>query len=180
MTGIGESLREVVGRLEAVGAEWAVFGGVAVRSYGTAREVPDVDLLVRADADVFAAAAAGATPLRHGAFGVGLAEAYPSPMTFTTDAGAFPFELDDDALARRRPATVEGERALLLAPEDVLVIKALMQRSAADGKHDDTDTAAILAAEGERLDWAYLRTRAGRCGGTDRVLEWLRRYGAAV
>lgn len=177
MSGLGAALRDIAARLDAAGAPWAVFGGLATRFYGSCRPLRDIDLVARAEDETFAAAAADAAPLPYGAFGVGSAEAYRSPLVFATDEGTFAFHLDDDALARRRSTTVEGQEAHLLAPEDVLVIKALLQRPPSDGKHDDADAATILAAQGGRLDWSYLRTRAQRCGGRARVETWLERHG---
>ncbi len=65
-------------------------------------------------------------------------------------------------------ATYHGERVVFLPPEDVLLIKALLQRGAAVGKSDVHDIQTFLAiAPG--IDRAYLSHRIHALGAEERV-----------
>ncbi|MDP3770950.1 MAG: hypothetical protein Q8R16_01465, partial [bacterium] len=65
-------------------------------------------------------------------------------------------------------ATYHGERVVFLPPEDVLLIKALLQRGAAVGKSDVRDIQTFLAiAPG--IDRAYLTARIHALGAEERV-----------
>lgn len=67
-------------------------------------------------------------------------------------------------------ATYHGERVVFLPPEDVLLIKALLQRGAAVGKSDVRDIQTFLAlAPG--IDRAYLADRIHALHTEERVAE---------
>lgn len=158
--------------------DWAIFGGVAARFYGIDRPIRDVDIIAAAGLDFIAAALPHSSAYRYGDYRarvIGKIEVWPSPLLFDVAAVRFTFSLDQEMLRRVRllSAPSVGDQLPVLAPEDVLVIKALQQRGPAGGKHDRDDLREVLAAQTGSLDHDYLRWRAARVDGLERVTRAL-------
>lgn len=75
---------------------------------------------------------------------------------------------EDSYLQQRQTAEFEGQTVYTLAVEDVLVIKALLQRGADVGKHDIADIHAFLAIHPD-LDQDYLWRRIDSLNAQERV-----------
>jgi predicted nucleotidyltransferase len=163
-------LEAAVGALEQKGVPHLLVGGIAASTYGRPRWTHDVDLLVRpVDAGLALDALA--------ADGFRTEETFPDwlykadrdgvvvDVIFSMPGGIL---LDAEMLARGREETVAGRPVRVIAPEDMVVIKAVV--------HDEHmprhwhDGLAILA--GGDLDWDYLLRRA-RAHGARRVLSLL-------
>lgn len=163
-------LDAAVGALEQKGVPSLLVGGIAASTYGRPRWTHDVDVLVRPiDAGLALDALA--------AEGFATDETFPDwlykaekdgvsvDVIFSMPGGIL---LDDERLARGRDETIGGRSVRVMAPEDMLVIKAVV--------HDEHmprhwhDGLAILAHAD--LDWEYLLRRA-RAHGARRVLSLL-------
>ncbi len=159
-----------IGALEQKGIPHLLVGGIAAATYGRPRWTHDIDFLVRpVDAGLALDALA--------AEGFRSEETHPDwlykaerdgvgvDVIFCVTGGIL---LDDEMLARSRKETVAGRGVAVIAPEDMLVIKAVV--------HDEHmprhwhDGLAILARA--ELDWEYLVRRA-RAHGARRVLSLL-------
>ena len=153
-----EVLAETVRIVEGSGLPHAFMGGIASTALGRPRWTHDVDLLVRRD---------DARPLleRFAAAGFDTEEADQSwlykavkdgvlvDVIFSSEGG---IELDDEMAARAQPGDFNGHRLTVLAPEDLVVIKALVHREYR-GRHW-FDALALVERGG--LDWEYLVRRA--------------------
>ncbi len=163
-------LDAAAGALAEKGISHLLVGGVAAATYGRPRWTHDIDILVRpVDAGLALDALA--------AQGFETDETFPDwlykadrdgvgvDVIFSMPGGVL---LDDDMLARSREETVAGRTVRVIAPEDMLVIKAVV--------HDEHmprhwhDGLAILAHAD--LDWEYLLRRA-RAHCARRVLSLL-------
>lgn len=169
-----EDMRLLAAALRRHGIPWALFGGAAARSYGVDCRLRDIDLITSASLEATDAAAPGAVPYVYGDLEgrvIGKIEIWPSPLLLDGGSTRYLFEFDAEMRARVRIASVPavGLEMPVLAPEDLIVIKALQQRGESCGKHDMRDLRQLWEAQREVLDRGYLCSRAGRVRGLDRV-----------
>jgi len=167
---IERALAEAVQAIEQKGLPYLLMGGAGSVTFGRPRTTDDVDLFVRADdarrvLDVLQAAGFDTTETDlswlHKAFRYGVLV----DVIFRSAGGIY---LDDEMLRRGHRRTYRGTDALIMCPEDLVVIKALASSEAAT-RHW-YDALALIARCA--LDWNYLLDRARR-SGPRRVLSLL-------
>lgn len=153
-----KALGEVVTALEQAGVEYALMGGIASTGLGRPRWTHDIDVFVRptgAETALDVLAKAGfdtehtdATWLfkafKHGVL---------VDVIFRSTGG---FYLDDEMIARSVEREYLEHRVRLLAPEDLLVIKAAVHDE--EGPRHWHDALGVIGVNG--LDWDYLLRRA--------------------
>jgi predicted nucleotidyltransferase len=160
---------DTVAALEREEIPYVLIGGIAATAYGRDRWTADIDVLVHAgDADraLEALAASGFEAERTNPQWIFKAsrDGVTVDVIFWMKGNVV---LDDEMLERARDAEFRGVRARTVAPEDVVVLKALA--------HDEQsprhwgDALGVLAAC--EVDWDYLVRRARF--GTRRVLSLL-------
>jgi hypothetical protein len=162
-------LAETIRVAEAAGLPHAFMGGLASTTLGRPRWTHDIDLLVKPeDARPMLRALAAA--------GYDTDETDQTWLYKATKDGVLvdvifsstgEIELDEEMLARVSQRRFEGLRLPVLAPEDLLVIKAIVHREHRQ-RHWFDALALIQAGE---LDWPYLVRRA--VPGTRRVASLL-------
>ncbi len=91
------------------------------------------------------------------------------------DGGSYRYEMDDEMLSHVRTTLFEGVEVPVLAPEDVIALKAVLQRGPEQGKHDLEDVAALAVKVAVEVDYLGLRLR--RMGAEDRARPVLERWG---
>jgi Uncharacterised nucleotidyltransferase/BON domain len=143
---------------ESTGLPHAFMGGIASTALGRPRWTHDVDLLVRpgdARAMLWAFAAAGFDTEETDQTWLYKAtrDGVLVDVVFESTGGIV---LDDEMLSRVRPASFDGLRLSVLAPEDLLVIKAIVHREHRQRHWFD----ALALVESVELDWPYLLRRA--------------------
>lgn len=160
MSLIAGNLGVVQRLLDESGQAWGVCAGAAAHLYGTRRPIQDVDLLV----------ARGQLPsvvkLLQGAQkavqfdgqrilwrGIKVFD----DLTLRRDGVSYPFLLDAPMIARLRRMALLGAQVQVIAPEDVLVHKLLLDRPAKEGKHDQADAEGIVRRQS--LDNVYIAER---------------------
>jgi hypothetical protein len=155
--------------VEAAGVPHAFMGGIASTALGRPRWTHDVDLLVRRQ---------DARPLLERLAAAGFAteerdqtwlykatrDGVLVDVIFSSSGG---IELDDEMAARARTADFQGVPLTVLAPEDLVVIKAIVHRE--HRQRHWFDALALVEAGG--LDWPYLVRRAAH--GPERVASLL-------
>jgi predicted nucleotidyltransferase len=162
-------LDRAVHAVERAGVRYLLIGGVAESAYGRPLSTLDVDLFVRpdqAEAALHSLEARGFDSQRtapHWLF-----KAYRDGVVidviFCSSGDIY---IDDDMLARSRHVEIEGVPVRLIAPEDLIVLKALA--------HSEPtarywfDALAVLARS--TIDWPYLLRRARH--GPKRILSFL-------
>ena len=168
-----DAFRAVLARTIAVlaeaGVDFAVLGGVASAGYGRARWTKDIDVFVRPeDADPALDAL--------GEHGFEIDRINPSwiykanrdgvqvDLIFKGKGGIY---LDDRMVERVRPVTLAGIVVPAIAPEDLVVMKALSHDEESP-RHWHDALGVLSTAE---LDWSYLLERARL--GPNRVLALL-------
>jgi predicted nucleotidyltransferase len=153
-----QALGEVVAALERAGLEYALMGGIASTGLGRPRWTHDIDVFVRptgADPALDALAEAGFDTERTDptwlfkAFKHGVLV----DVIFRSTGG---FYLDDEMVARSVEREFMGHRVRLIAPEDLLVIKAAVHDE--QGPRHWHDALGVIGVNG--LDWDYLLRRA--------------------
>jgi predicted nucleotidyltransferase len=162
-------LRETIDVLRAAGVGFAILGGVASAGYGRSRWTKDIDVFCRpedADGVLDALAAAGFAVERTNPSWIYKAfrEGVQVDVIFKVKGGLY---FDEKMAARVRNVTLVGVAVPAIAPEDLVVMKAL--------SHDEEsprhwhDALGVLAAAD--LEWDYLLERARL--GPNRVLALL-------
>jgi predicted nucleotidyltransferase len=151
---------EAIGAIEREGIPYAFIGGIASALHGRPRWTHDVDLFVRpqdADAVLDALAGAGFSIQKTDPFWLfkGIKAGVLVDVIFRSTGDIF---LDDEMLERTSVEDFKGLKIRAVAPEDLVVIKAVV--------HDEKtprhwfDALGIIARTD--LDWDYLVRRARR------------------
>jgi predicted nucleotidyltransferase len=166
---VASTVAAAASALEDAGVAYGLMGGLAASLYGRPRATDDIDLLVRpteAKRALEALAAAGfETEETNPSW---IYKAARDGLTVDLMFGIYGgIHLDDEMLAHATLQEAAGEQVRVLAPEDIVVIKAI--------SHDDAsprhwyDALAILADAD--VDWDYLVRRASH--GARRTLSLL-------
>ena len=164
-----EALARAASTLEDAGITYALMGGLASAAVGRARATRDVDLFLPAESAEAALDALGAAGFQtertdpawlFKAFWRGVLV----DLIFRSKGGV---RLDGEMAARRRRITVGDTEVPTLAPEDILVIKALANAEHVSRHWHD----ALGIVEASEIDWEYLLWRAQ--GHPYRVLSLL-------
>jgi predicted nucleotidyltransferase len=163
-------LAEAVQAVEAAGVPYLLMGGVASAAIGRLRWTHDIDLLVRPDD-----ARPTLDALDQEGFDVeetdphwlfkGFKHGVLVDVIFRSAGDIF---LDDEMLARSIAVDQSGQTMRVIAPEDLIVIKAVV--SAEHVPQHWYDALGVLASCD--IDWDYLVARARRFG-LRRVLSLL-------
>jgi hypothetical protein len=188
------NLASVAQALDDNGIWWAIFAGTAAIYYGSARELVDVDILLKSREDIKRAHRALELfgPTKPGerkkgglsSFGFTLnipgLEVDVAAETKLAIAGReYPFAVDaamenrvkKAELHKTREAAVQSLALPVVSAEDILVFKAIAQRGHEQGKFDLQDMEQIVKKQ--FIDWRYVEERARRCGAYERVFSVL-------
>ncbi len=166
---ITEVLAEVIEALEGAGVPHLLMGGAGAQTFARPRQTDDIDVFVepgdaRRALDVLEAA------------GFCTEETFPSwlykatrngvlvDVIFRSSGGVY---LDPEMLARGQRRDYRGTDALLMSPEDLLVVKAMAATE--ETPHHWYDALALIARRD--LDWDYVLVRSRV--GPRRVLSLL-------
>lgn len=169
MSLIAGNLGVVARLLDAQSMPWAVCAGAAAHLYGDRRPIQDVDILV----------AQGQLPTV-----VKLLQQQQKAVQFdgqrilwrgikafddlTIRRGTtHPFMLDNLARERLRRMPLLGAPVAVLAPEDVLIHKLILNRNEEQRKFDLADARGIIRRQ--QLDADYIRTRLERMNASSYV-----------
>lgn len=159
---IERALAEAVRAIEEKGVPYLLMGGAGSVTFGRPRVTDDLDFFVRPEdarrvLDVLGAAGfeTAETDLTwlHKAFRHGV-------LVDVIFRSAGEVYLDDEMLRRGQRCAYRGTDALMMCPEDLIVIKAVA--SSEDATRHWYDALALIARC--ELDWDYLLGRARRCG----------------
>ena len=169
--------------LHEAGVPWGVAAGAAVYLYAGNRPPTDLDLLVPPDRMERVARLVGSDPkLEKTPWGesrkllMGGIEMVGS-LTIKIGDVVCSYLMDEEMIRHLRLLTYHGLEVPVLAPEDVIALKAVLQRGPDQGKHDLADIAALAA--GLRVDRDYLEFRLGQMGGAERARGVLQQWGWA-
>ena len=163
-------LSEAIAALEAKGIAHLVMGGISSAELGRPRGTNDIDLFVRPESARLTLEALGAA-------GFTTEETDPRwlfkafkeeimvDVIFRSTGDIY---LDEEMLAHARVVEVRGCATRIIAPEDLLIMKALTADE--HMPHHWHDALGVIT--GSDLDWDYLVARARRHGAR-RVLSLL-------
>jgi predicted nucleotidyltransferase len=168
-TDLGRTLLDAVAALDGTGLSYVLIGGLASSVLGRPRSTEDVDLFVKAeeaDAALDALASARFEIERTNPDWIYKArrDGIDFDLIFWLKGG---ITLDDEMVARSVECRLDGRVVRLMAPEDLVVVKAVV--------HDEQsprhwhDALGIIA--GSPIDWDYLARRSRH--GVRRVLSLL-------
>ena len=163
-------LGDAIAALEAKDIPYLLMGGLTSATFGRPRGTNDIDLFVRpehARLTLEALAAADFTTEETDPLWLfkGFKDEILVDVIFRSTGDIY---LDDEMLAHARVVDVRGCAARVIAPEDLLIMKALTADE--HMPHHWHDALAVIT--GSDLDWDYLVSRARRFGAR-RVLSLL-------
>ncbi len=162
-------LRQAAGALREGGLPHVFMGGLASAALGRPRWTHDIDLFVKpedARRALHALAEAGFVTEETNPHWIFKAwrDGAVIDLIFCVKGDIY---VDEEMLSRSRVAEINGRRARVLPPEDLVVIKAIVHdEPSARHWHD-----ALGVIAGAELDWEYLLRRAHH--GARRVLSLL-------
>ena len=165
-----EVLKQAIGAVDAKDIPYLLMGGIPSATFGRPRGTNDIDLFVRPESarlTLDALEAEGFTTDETDPLWLfkGFKNDILVDVIFRSSGDIY---LDDEMLSHARVVDIEGCAARVIAPEDLLIIKAL----AADEHVPHHWHDALGVVTGSDLDWDYLVSRARRFGAR-RVLSLL-------
>jgi predicted nucleotidyltransferase len=163
-------LRETIAALEGKDIPYLLMGGLTSATFGRPRGTNDIDVFVRPESarlTLEALEASGFTTEETDPRWLfkGFKEDILVDVIFRSTGDIY---LDEEMMAHARVVDVQGCAARVIAPEDLLIIKALT--AAEHMPHHWHDALGVIT--GSQLDWDYLVSRASRHGAR-RVLSLL-------
>ena len=177
-----EAALVVVAVLERAGVPYMVVGSLSSNYYGVPRSTKDVDIVIQFDLESLRALVAELGPNFHldPQLSVEMVTGMTKNIIELTDT-AFKIELfhlsddahDQERFRRRQRVKLLGQETFLPTAEDVIVTKLRWCLQTSRSK-DREDIGAVIALQGERLDWDYIQ-RWCDVHGTREVLEEIRR-----
>jgi hypothetical protein len=167
--------------LDQSGLQWGVCAGAAAHLYGNRRPIQDVDILVQP------AQLSAVVQLLQGAQkavqfdgqriiwrGIKVFD----DLSMRKPGQNHPYTLDALMVGRLRNLPLLGAPVRVLAPEDVLVHKLLLNRGPEQGKHDQADAEGIVRRQ--TLDAEYLAERLQLCNASEALRERLGAMGVTL
>lgn len=181
--GLGAELERLRGTLEGADVSWGVAAGAAVYLYTGSRFPTDLDVLVMPESLGRVGGLLGRAPIREetpwghvSKICLGRTEIVGT-LVVTVGEESYPYCMDRAMAEHLRPAVFEGIEVPVLSPEDLVALKAVLQRGPEQGKHDLEDVAALAARL--EIDRGYLRLRLRLMGAEERARPVLQRWGWA-
>lgn len=178
MSLIAGNLAVVQRLLDGSGMAWGVFAGAAAHLYGMRRPIQDVDLLVargQLPAVVKLLQGTGKAVQFDGQRILWRGIKVFDDLTIRRGGVVLPLTLDALMQSKLRRMPLLGAPVAILAPEDVLIHKVVLNRGSDQGKHDLSDAAGIVRRQ--QLDYDYLRERMRMMNAESLALEKLRELG---
>jgi hypothetical protein len=160
MSLIAGNLAVVQRLLDSKQLAWGVFAGAAAHLYGNRRPIQDVDLAVlpgQLSTIVQLLQNSGKAVQFDGRRIIWRGIKIFDDMAVRRNGTVFPLSLDAPMRNHLRKLSLLGASVSVVAPEDVIVHKLLLDRNAESGKHDRADVEGILRRQ--TLDLDYLRER---------------------
>jgi hypothetical protein len=164
--------------LDQHGLQWGVCAGAAAHLYGNRRPIQDVDLLVpvgQLSTVVQLLQGAQKAVQFDGQRILWRGIKVFDDLSLRKTGQNHPFTLDAAMIGHLRAMPLLGAPVRVLAPEDVLVHKLLLNRGAEQGKHDQADAEGIVRRQ--TLDKDYLAERLRLCNGAVVLESRLRELG---
>jgi len=178
----------VIDVLEAIGADYVIWGGVAAVAYGEQRFTHDMDVVIRLNADD---AHFMAKALEEDGYHVSLPSmldalqgGYFNVIHLETNIKVDFFVPRPDPILhwafqhRRRLPFDEVRQASFMPPESVILTKLRAHQDSGSTRHLD-DVEGILRVSGPELDLAYVDREAARIGVFGTWRELLEKSGLA-
>ncbi len=147
MSLIAGNLGVVQRLLDASKQPWGVCAGAAAHLYGNRRPIQDVDLLVmrgQLPNVVQLLQSAQKAVQFDGQRILWRGIKVFDDLSIRRSGKNYPFLLDSPMIERLRRMSLLGAQVQVLAPEDVLLHKLLLDRGEKEGKHDQVDAEGIL------------------------------------
>ncbi|MGB9723276.1 MAG: nucleotidyltransferase family protein [Chloroflexia bacterium] len=184
MSLLAGNLGEVQRLLDEAGLPWGVCAGAAAHLYGVRRPIENVDILLppgRLHQARNLLSHKGHAAQYDGRILLWRGIKLFDDLSVTMAGRRYPFLMDAPMEGRLRRQMLLGSRVSVLAPEDVLVHKALLaQADRSPGKHHREDLLAIVRVQKEALDLAYLLRRLELCQARKPLQALLEEIGLAL
>lgn len=180
---LSDAVQQAAERLNASGIPWCVFAGAAATCYGVQRPITDIDIALHSEetARILALFPEGRPkPTKHPgeyALDFGPVEIWWGTLFLRGGERLYAVPFDEPMRQRVTRQTILGIDVPVSAPEDIIVLKAILQRGPEQGKHNLEDIQAIAQNQGNRLDIDYLKERASACQALARVRVCLQQLG---
>ncbi len=147
---------------------WMIFAGVAAYCYGSKREITDIDILVK-DID-FEKAKNAFKNIK----GIDII----SDLKIVKNNRTYYFSMDNEMIKRIKYRKLFDIEVPLIPVEDNIILKAILQRSEKEGKHDIEDIKSMI--KNEEIDFEYLKERIKKYQVEKIVLPVLEKLGTKL
>ncbi len=172
----------VVAQLHEAGIPWALSGSACFFVHGNARQPGDLDLFVRDEDHDRIDQLFGIASVPYRSAIETVRNSHPlgdydiqltSHLVLTVAGKTYPLSLTPLQIAHRQAVQYEDQDIWLLAPEDVILAKALLQRDDSFGKFDVQDIKDFLKHH-PTVDRGYIALRIQELDAEERVGGLLR------
>ncbi|WP_129630360.1 hypothetical protein [Candidatus Oscillochloris fontis] len=181
MSLIAGNLAVVQRLLDSKEMVWGVFAGAAAHLYGNRRPIQDVDIVImpgQMSAVVQLFQSSGKAVQFDGQRIIWRGIKIFDDLSLRREGVHHPLNLDAPMQARMRKMSLLGAPVPVVAPEDVVVHKLLLDRGSTFGKFDVVDVEGILRRQ--TLDVEYVRERMRLMQAEERLIGRLRELGVAI
>jgi hypothetical protein len=144
---------------------WMIFAGVAAYCYGSKRKITDIDILVR-DID-FEKAKSALKNIK----GIDIT----ADLKIVKNDKTYLFSMDNEMIERIKYRKLFDIEVPLIPVEDNIILKAILQRSEKEGKHDMEDIKSMI--KNEEIDFEYLKEKIKKYQVEEIVLPVLEKLG---
>jgi len=160
---ISQKLRKIKNRLDKAGVCWAIFAGAAAYCYGSTRTITDIDILVKS-VDLEKAKAA-----LKDVKGVDVV----ADLKITVNNKTCLFFMDEEMQQKIQKTTLFNIEIPLTPVEDNIILKAILQRTQKQNKHDIQDIKNMTA--NQKINKKYLKNRIKKYHAQKRTTPLLKR-----
>ncbi|MEM3407496.1 MAG: hypothetical protein QW806_05810 [Nitrososphaerota archaeon] len=162
---IKSKLLQIKEILKETNIPWVIFAGIAAYCYGSKRKITDIDILVRS-VDLEKAKNA----LKN-IKGIDII----ADLRIIKNNKIYLFSMNNEMIERIKYRKLFDIEVPLIPVEDNIILKAILQRSKKEGKHDIEDIKSMV--ENERIDFKYLKERIKKYQVEEIVLPVLEKLG---
>lgn len=156
-----------------------IFGGLAANFHGSRREITDIDFLVHTNdlRWLFEKLRFEEIELTEKMISVGRIDIRKSPVRIGNAADNQFWDFSEETLKRLISTTFKGQEVTVLSAEDMIIMKASLQRGEDQGKFDLFDLKNMTIKAPCPIDFSYIIQKSRESRVLDRVIAGFEKAG---
>jgi hypothetical protein len=169
--------------LDSINMSWGIYGGSAAHVYGNRRPIRNIDIVIPPGtlSTVSQTMKAAKRVVQFDGrrimwSGINLCD----DLSVRRNSKTYTIKLDEQMVDHLRRMPLLGSRVSMLAPEDVLIHKLLMDRGPEQQQKDTDDATSVAQRQLATLDRAYIAERLRLCKAEELLKPKLEELGITL